>query len=62
MQTKVEKLIEEYGQDLQDAANAYSKIMKLLKTLNNDYSLKITTRLTSLTINFKNRIDQSVVD
>jgi len=62
LQTKVEKLIEEYEKNLQDAANCYAKIMKLLKALNNDYSLKITTRLTSSTINFKNRIDQSVVD
>ena len=61
MQNKVEELVQEYEQNLKDAANHHSKIMKLLKTLNNDYSLKITTRLTRQTIDFNNAINQSRV-
>jgi hypothetical protein len=59
LQNKVEKLVEEYEQNLKNATDYYIKIMKLLETMNNDSSLKVTTRLTLATINFNNTIKQS---
>lgn len=38
------------------------KINELLTTQDNDYSLDVTTRLTSTTIDFKNMIEQGSSD
>jgi uncharacterized tellurite resistance protein B-like protein len=62
LQNKIEDLIEEYKAALSSAVDYHRQISELLTTLDNDYSLDVTTRLTTLTINFKNVIEKGSSD
>ena len=62
MQNKIEDLIEKYKGALNSAADYHRQITELLTTLDNDYSLDVTTRLTTLTIDFKNVIEKGSSD
>jgi len=62
LQNKIEDLIEKYKAALSSAADYHRQISELLTTLDNDYSLDVTTRLTTLTINFKNVIEKGSSD
>jgi hypothetical protein len=54
--------MEKYKAALNSAADYHRQISELLVTLDNDYSLDVTTRVTTLTINFKNRIEKGSSD
>jgi hypothetical protein len=62
LQNTIEDLIEKYKKALNNAADYYRQIIELLTTLDNDYSLDVTTRLTSTTIDFKNVIEKGSSD
>jgi hypothetical protein len=47
---------------LNSAADYHHQISELLITLDNDYSLDVTTRVTTLTINFKDMIEKGSSD
>ncbi len=55
----IEAKIREYEHALDNAAGFYREIQQLVTTQSNDYSLDVMTRLTTATINFKNRIEQT---
>ena len=58
-QETVEAKIREYEHTLDSAAGFYRQIQQLVATQSNDYSLDVMSRLTTATINFKNRIEQT---
>ena len=62
LQNKIEDLIEKYKAALNSAADYHRQISELLTTLDNNYSLDVTTRLTSMTIDFKNVIEKGSSD
>jgi hypothetical protein len=62
LQNKIEDLIEKYKGALNSTADYHRQITELLTTLDNDYSLDVTTRLTTLTIDFKNVIEKGSSD
>ncbi len=51
-----------YKAALNSAADYHRQISELLTTLDNDYSLDVTMRLTTLTINFKDMIEKGRSD
>jgi hypothetical protein len=55
----IEAKIREYVNALDCAAGFYRELQQLVTTQSNDYSLDVMTRLTTATINFKNRIEQT---
>lgn len=62
LQNKIEDLIEKYKAALNSAADYHRQISELLTALDNNYSLDVTTRLTTLTITFKNVIEKGSSD
>jgi hypothetical protein len=58
-QKTIEAKIREYERALDSAAGFYREIQQLVTTQSNDYNLDIMTRLTTMTINFKNTIEQT---
>jgi len=58
-QKTIEAKIREYERALDSAAGFYREIQQLVTTQSNDYNLDVMTRLTTMTINFKNTIEQT---
>lgn len=58
-QENIESKIIDYEHALDSAATLYHQIRQLATTQSNDYSLDVMTRLTTATINFKNKIEQT---
>ena len=58
-QKTIEEKIREYERALDSAAGLYREIQQLVTTQSNDYNLDVMTRLTTMTINFKNTIEQT---
>ena len=54
--------MEKYKAALNSAADYHRQITELLITPDNDYSLDVTTKVTTLTINFKNMIEKGSSD
>ena len=59
-QETIEAKIREYEHALNIAAGLYLEIQQLVEAKNNDYNLDVAKRLTPVTINFKNTIEQLV--
>ena len=58
-QNTIEAKIREYQNALDCAAGFYRELQQLVATQSNDYSLDVMTRLTTVTINFRNTIEQT---
>jgi hypothetical protein len=58
-QETIEAKIREYEHALDNASQLYREIQQLVTTQSNDYNLDVMTRLTTVSINFKNTIEQA---
>jgi hypothetical protein len=62
LQKTIEAKIREYEHALDSAAGFYREIQRLVTTESNDYNLEVMKRLTTVTINFKNTVEQTGAD
>jgi hypothetical protein len=55
----IEAKISEYERALDMAAGLYREVQRLVTIQSNDYNLDVMKRLTTATITFKNKIEQT---